>query len=96
MVYNVVDITPNSTNMQQQKGSNPAWEKNSKLSSVYTSHEVKSTFKLMYKLFTSQTNFQQQCSGVGSGGREIRETKRTSDSQVPQGSGLLSKLYKRV
>ena len=29
------------------------------------------------------------CSGVSSGSGEIRETKRTSDSQVPQGSSLL-------
>ena len=35
------------------------------------------------------------CSGVSSGGGEIRETKRTNDSQVPQGSGLLSKLLQR-
>ena len=31
------------------------------------------------------------CSSVSSGGRESSETKETSDSQVPQGSGLLSK-----
>ena len=35
------------------------------------------------------------CSGVSSDGGEIRETKRTNDSQVPQGSGLLSKLLQR-
>ena len=35
------------------------------------------------------------CRGVSSGGGEIRETKRTNDSQVPQGSGLLSKLLQR-
>ena len=34
-------------------------------------------------------------SGVSSDGGEIRETKETSDSQVPQGSGLLSKLLQR-
>ena len=33
-------------------------------------------------------------SGVSSGDGEIRETKRTNDSQVPQGSGL-SKLLQR-
>ena len=31
------------------------------------------------------------CNGVCSGDGKIRETKETSDSQVPQGSGLLSK-----
>ena len=36
-----------------------------------------------------------RCSGVSSGGGEIRETKRTNDSQVPRGSGLLSKLLQR-
>ena len=35
------------------------------------------------------------CSGVSSGGGEIRETKKTSDSQVPQGSGLLCELLQR-
>ena len=39
--------------------------------------------------------FYANCSGVSSGGGEIRETKRTNDSQVPQGSGLLSKLLQR-
>ena len=30
------------------------------------------------------------CSGVIASGGEIRDTRRTSDSQVAQGSGLLS------
>ena len=38
---------------------------------------------------------QDKCSDVSSGDGEIRETKRTNDAQVPQGSGLLSKLLQR-
>ena len=40
-------------------------------------------------LSTSWMETKRPCSGVSSGGGEIRETKKTSDSQVPQGSGLL-------
>ena len=38
---------------------------------------------------------ERSCSGVSSGGGEIRETKKTKDSQVPQGSGLLCQLLQR-
>ena len=43
----------------------------------------------------SEISFKAECSGVSSGGGEIRETKRTNNSQVPQGSGLLIKLLQQ-